>query len=144
MLKEIKNAFGRTFYRIEYREELNVIEAQWYGFATVQDLKHAVNAGLEVHEKNNCPFRLNDNTDFSGPWTDAVSWLEHEWLPRAYKAGIRYLAHVARASSFGEEAGEALLSSRIGSSIEVRLFTDKEAAMNWLKAKQILVQQTIA
>jgi hypothetical protein len=136
MLKEVKNVFGRTFYRIEYKKLLNIAEAVWQGTASQQDLRKALFAGLEVHEHTRCAYRLNDNTEFSGPWADSVAWLEEEWLPRAYESGIRYLAHVARPGSFGEVAGEAMKTGKIGSSIEVRLFTNKADALDWLKAKQ--------
>ncbi|MBF8964914.1 hypothetical protein I0P70_16820 [Pontibacter sp. FD36] len=124
------------FYRIEYNELTNVVTATWYGTATQQDLKNAVVAGLGLHESTHCAYRLNDNTDFSSPWADSVAWITKEWLPRAYAAGIRYLAHVARPGSFGELAGETILQGKIGSQIEVALFTDKAKALGWLLDKQ--------
>lgn len=136
MLKEIKNVFGRIFYKIEYLTSANMVEATWYGTASKQDLKHAIMVGLEVHEHTQCAYRLNDNTDFSGPWADSVSWIAEEWLPRAYKSGIRYLAHVARPNSFGESAGEAMLIGKIGSQIDVKLFTSRADAIGWLQTKQ--------
>ena len=138
MYKEIKNAFGKVFYRIEYKESLNIVEAEWYGFTTKLDLQKALVAGLELHEQTRCPYRLNDNTAFSGPWADAVEWLGEVWLPRAYSAGVRYLAHIARPNSFGEAAGEALQMGKIGATIEVKLFSAKDEAMQWLKSKQEL------
>ncbi|GHA68753.1 STAS/SEC14 domain-containing protein [Pontibacter akesuensis] len=136
MLKEVKSVFGKTFYRIEYKDDLNVVEATWQGTASKQDLRNAIIAGLEVHENTKCAFRLNDNTEFTGPWADSVKWIEEEWLPRAYKSGIRYLAHVARPNSFGEAAGEAMLLGKIGAAIEVKLFDNREDALQWLKKKQ--------
>ncbi|MFD2246365.1 hypothetical protein [Pontibacter ruber] len=138
MLKEVRNAFGRIFYRIEYKSDLNIVEAIWEGTATKNDLKHAVVAGLQLHEDTHCPYRLNDNTNFFGHWAEAVAWLEEEWLPRAHKSGIRYLAHVAHPRSFGELAGEEMLKGKIGANIQVCLFTDREQALSWLKAKQEL------
>jgi hypothetical protein len=136
MHQEVKNIFGRTFYRIEYKESANIVEAVWRGTATKQDFKNAIVAGLELHERTRCAYRLNDNTDFSGPWAGSVAWITEEWLPRAYKAGIRYLAHIARPGSFGEIAGEAMLQGKIGAQIEVALFSDKLRAIDWLHAKQ--------
>ena len=138
MSLQIENAFGKVYYKIEYKKDLDIVQADWFGFATNQDLKKAVIAGLQLHEQTRCPFRLNNNTEFTGPWADAVSWLEEEWLPRAYKSGIRYLAHVARPSSFGEAAGEALQVGKIGSTIEVKMFNNIEDALQWLKSKQAL------
>lgn len=140
MHREVQNIFGRVFYRIEYNSASNIVAADWHGTATQQDLRNAVVIGLEVHERTRCPYRLNDNTAFSGPWADSVAWLEQEWLPRAYAAGIRYLAQVARAGSFGEQAGEAMFHGKIGSQIEVALFPDRPAAVEWLTQKQALAR----
>lgn len=136
MFKEVKNVFGRTYYRIGYNKSLNMVEAVWQGTASQQDLRNAVIAGLQVHEQTHCAYRLNDNTAFSGPWAESVAWLEAEWLPRAYESGIRYLAHIARPGSFGETAGEAMTKGKIGSSIEVGLFTSRADALVWLQSKQ--------
>lgn len=89
-----------------------------------------------MHERTNCAYRLNDNTAFTGPWATAVPWLEAEWLPRAYAAGIRCLAHVARPGSFGEQAGEALLQGKIGAQIQVAVFAHQEDAWAWLASQQ--------
>lgn len=132
----MKSVFGKTFYRIEFKKDLNIVEATWQGTASKQDLRNAIVAGLEVHENTKCAFRLNDNTEFTGPWADSVTWIEEEWLPRAYKSGIRYLAHVARPSSFGEAAGEAMLLGKIGAAIKVRLFDNRGNALSWLKEMQ--------
>ena len=136
MEQELRNAFGRVFYRIGYHAAADLVEAQWHGAASQQDLRNAVVAGLALHERTGCAYRLNDNTAFSGPWADAVPWLEAEWLPRAHTAGIRFLAHVARPGSFGELAGEALLQGQIGAQIHVAVFASREAALAWLRTQQ--------
>lgn len=136
MQQEIKNVFGRTFYKIRYNTLSNMVEAEWQGTATQQDLKKAVIAGLELHERTQCAYRLNDNTGFSGPWSDSVAWLEEEWLPRAYQSGIRFLAHISRPGSFGEQGGVAMLQGKIGSQIEVALFSDRVEALLWLSGRQ--------
>ena len=136
MEQEVRNAFGRVFYQIAYKSLSNIVEAEWHGTATQRDLRNALDVGLQMHERTNCAFRLNDNTSFSGPWADSVSWLEEEWLPRAYAAGIRYLAHVAREGSFGEQAGQVLRQGKIGAQLEVAIFSEKGAAISWLLSKQ--------
>ncbi|WP_066833634.1 hypothetical protein [Rufibacter ruber] len=115
MRLEAKNSFDRTFYVVEHNQGLGVIDTLWYGYASQQDLKNACGLGLEVLEKSTCAYKLNDNSQLSGPWSDAVGWLEKEWLPRAMQAGLRYLAHVANRHSYGEVAGEVLRISRLAS-----------------------------
>ncbi|MGV3589958.1 MAG: hypothetical protein ACO1OF_23320 [Adhaeribacter sp.] len=136
MYQEAKNAFSRTFYVIKYNPELNIIDTHWQGYASKTDLKKACQIGLEFTKAVKCPFKLNDNTYFTGPWNDSVAWLEKEWLPEAIKAGVRYLAHVAAPDSFGEKAGEVMQMSLIGRHLKVCIFPTREKALIWLKKCQ--------
>ncbi|QCR23698.1 hypothetical protein [Pontibacter sp. SGAir0037] len=136
MRKELQNTFNRKFYTVEYREDLDIIDTLWYGYASASDLKKACEIGLEVLEATHCPFKLNDNTQLSGPWSESVKWLEHEWLPKAMQAGVRFLAHVAMPDSFGEEAGEVMRISKIGQELQYKVFSSREDALVWLKACQ--------
>ncbi|MFB9865142.1 hypothetical protein EFA69_00760 [Rufibacter immobilis] len=137
MREEIQNSFGRTFYVIEYKPEQDFIDTVWLGYASQNDLRKACEVGLQMLEQTNCPYKLNDNSESAGPWADAVTWLEKEWLPRAVKAGLRYLAHVAHKHSYGETAGEAMQVSKIGEMLEVGVFSSREEALAWLKNCQL-------
>lgn len=134
---EFRDAFGKTIHTIEHKEEIGIVEAVWHSAASQQDLKHALSFGLVVHEQIHCPYRLEDITSLSGLWADAVAWLEEDWLPRACRAGIQYIACVTNLSSVGEVAGAAYPPDNTGSLIELRFFTDRDLALNWLKAKFI-------
>ncbi|WP_147294153.1 hypothetical protein [Pontibacter diazotrophicus] len=127
---------GKTIHKIEHEEEIGIVEAVWYSAASQEDLKQALSFGLMVHEQTHCPYRLEDITSLSGLWADLGAWLEEDWLPCACRAGIRYVAYIASLSSSGEAAGAAHPLDSIGSLIEVRFFTDRENALNWLKNKQ--------
>jgi hypothetical protein len=95
MRKEVQNLFKKTYYVVEYNPKLNIIDTTWYGYASKKDIAAACEVGLELLEEVRCPFKLNDNTQLNGPWSDSVEWMEQTWLPRAMRAGIKYLAHVA-------------------------------------------------
>lgn len=136
MRRELQNLFHKTFYVIAYNQELDIVDTFWDGYASEKSLREACEAGLEVHEATKCPFKLNDNSRFTGPWSDSVAWLEKEWLPRALKAGVRFIAHVAPANSFGEVAGEVMKAGKIGEQLEVGTFYNREAALGWLKTCQ--------
>ncbi|RDC66362.1 hypothetical protein [Adhaeribacter pallidiroseus] len=136
MRKTAQNVFNKTFYEIEYNPELNIIDTFWIGYSSQADLKKACQLGLELTQQVKCPYKLNDNALFTGPWESAVPWLKKEWLPKAVEAGVRYLAHVALPDSFGEQAGEVMQVSLIGQLLQVRIFTSREAGLIWLKSCQ--------
>ncbi|MBC3542040.1 hypothetical protein ACFSC6_08650 [Rufibacter sediminis] len=137
MRRECKNSFNKTFYVVEHSQELDIVDTLWYGYASPTDLRQAMEAGLEVLEQTNCAYKLNDNTQFTGPWKEAVKWLEKEWLPRAMKAGLCCLAHVANADSLAEESGKAMEISLIGRKLIYRMFHSRTEALAWLKTCQV-------
>ncbi len=136
MRQTAQNVFNKTFYEIEYNKDLNIIDTIWYGYSSQLDLKKACAIGLDLTQKVKCPYKLNDNTLFTGPWDSSVAWLEKEWLPKAIAAGVRYLAHVAHPDSFGETAGQVMQTSLIGKHLLVSIFSSREAAIAWLKSCQ--------
>ena len=136
MRREAKNAFGKIFYVIEYLPALNIVDTLWYGYSSQADLRKAMQLGLELHQEVGCPYKINDNSLYTGPWADAVEWLQKEWLPAAVKAGVRYLAHVAPLHSFGETAGEVMEVSAIGKQLSFCMFQTKDEAITWLSACQ--------
>ncbi len=137
MQREAKNSFDRVYYVIEHNPELNIIDTKWYGYASQNDLRKACEIGLELLEQTKCPYKLNDNSELTGPWADAVAWLEKDWLPRAMQAGLRYLAHVAHEHSYGETAGQVMQVSKIGRQLEFCAFNSRPEALAWLKACQL-------
>lgn len=132
---EVRNALEKTIHKIEHREEYGIVEADWNCSASKQDLKQALSLGLIVNEQMRCSYRLDNLNNLSAQRTKWVAWLMENWLPRASRAGIRYIAFLVRHHSFVEAAGAAHFLDSIGSLIEVRLFTDREIALNWLKTK---------
>ncbi|WP_207432775.1 hypothetical protein [Sabulibacter ruber] len=137
MYQEAKNSFDRVYYVIEHNPSLDVIDTKWFGYASQNDLRKACEIGLEVLAQTGCPYKLNDNTEHTGPWADAVAWLEKDWLPRAMKYGLRYLAHVAQEHSYGDAAGQVMKISQIGRQLEYCMFNNREDALAWLKSCQL-------
>ncbi len=136
MRREAKNAFNKTFYIIEYNRNLDIVDTLWYGYSSQTDLRKAMQIGLELHQEVKCAYKLNDNTMYTGPWADAVAWLQEEWLPKAMQAGVKYLAHVAAPDSFGETAGEIMQISAIGQQLNFGMFQNKTDAITWLQSCQ--------
>jgi hypothetical protein len=136
MRLEQQNSFGRTFYTIEYNPSLDIVDTVWTGFASDNDLRLACEVGLRLHEETKCAFKLNDNSTFTGLWSESVTWLETEWLPRAMAAGVKYLAHVAKKNSFGAAAGEVMGISSIGQQLQYCHFASRQEALAWLATCQ--------
>ncbi|TXK38156.1 hypothetical protein FVR03_14325 [Pontibacter qinzhouensis] len=136
MRREQLNQFGKIYYVVEYQQSRDIINTVWHGYASKNDIRTACSVGLELLRETGCRYKLNDNTNLRGPWSEMVEWLEQAWLPGALHAGLRYLAHVAAPGTFGEEAGKVMQVGQIGQQLTYGMFDNRMEALIWLSACQ--------
>lgn len=104
---------------------------RWHGHLTGAEVIRGVQQGTHWREQLHYSLVLNDKSDTSGDWRDALPWLQYEWLPRALKLGLRAVAYVFspdRENQFASREFVEALRPRL--SIEV--FEDPDAALAWL------------
>ncbi|NDK55006.1 hypothetical protein [Pontibacter fetidus] len=132
-LNEIKvaNAQGEHYLTITQRPLY--VYAKWSGHITSDDVIKAANLYLEYVQEHPCNKLLNDKSDVTGDWEDANDWLEFDWLPAVYKAGLRCLAHVYSLSMFSQLSARDL-RDRVMPPLLMKNFMDFEAAEKWLLA----------
>ena len=134
-LQELKSATGKTFLTIRFDESNNWIYNNWTGYVTAENVVQGSLAVLEMIEKHQASFGLNDNLFLVGRWDHSVDWIEQEWIPRAVAAGLRYYAHVVNEDSFAA-ASSAEMLTRVQGRFHMQIFRDLESARQWLKECQ--------
>ena len=107
------------------------IEARWYGHLTADNVVAAANAYLSVMQKVSKPKLLNNKSDATGDWSEANDWLEFEWLPKAYQAGLRCMAHVYSNNMFSRLSSRDLIQ-RLAPHVKIRSFDNRATAEDWL------------
>lgn len=130
-----KNNLDRVICKTEYQEENNWIYCDWEGYANVDAIK---NWGLEFADlikKTKCAYLLNDASKSTGPWTQAMDWIESVLIPKVIEAGLKYYAHVVSTNTFSEMSAKEL-NMNIGGQLEMATFKTAEEAKEWLKSKQ--------
>lgn len=83
-----------------------------------------------LEEHHTCKL-LSDDTRLSAIHDDDRRWLVHDWLPRAYTAGLRFVASKRPVAHFGRVAVDDI-RSETSEAIEFRSFDELGAARGWL------------
>jgi hypothetical protein len=130
-----KNNLDRVICKTEYQEENNWIHCDWEGYANVEGIKSWGLEFADLVKKEKCQYLLNDDSKSTGPWTQAMDWIESVLIPKVMEAGLKYYAHVVSANTFSEMSAKEL-NMNIGGHLEMATFKTIEDAKEWLKSKQ--------
>jgi hypothetical protein len=130
-----KNNLGRVICKTEYQEENKYIYCDWEGYANVDAIKEWGLEFAELVKKTKCPNLLNDDSKSTGPWTQAMDWIESVLIPKVIQSGLKHYAHVVSSNTFSEMSAKEL-NMNIGGQLEMATFKTVEEAKDWLKSKQ--------
>jgi hypothetical protein len=130
-----KNNLDRVICKTEYQEENNWIHCDWEGYANVEAIKSWGLEFADLVKKEKCQYLLNDDSKSTGPWTQAMDWIESVLIPKVMEAGLKYYAHVVSANTFSEMTAKEL-NKNIRGHLEMATFKTIEDAKEWLKSKQ--------
>ena len=88
--------------------EVPCLIVAWYSFANSEQFRSLMNRGLELYideAKRTQPLGwLADTRGVSAIRSADQEWLEKNWNPRAYAAGIRHVSFVVPETVFGQMA----------------------------------------
>lgn len=130
-----KNDMGRSICEMHYDEENKWIYATWDGYADLEAIKSWGKSYLKMVKETGCPYFLNDDSKSSGPWTNALEWIESFLIPNAIENGVRFYAHVLSESAFAALSSQEL-NSKIADIFEIGSFNNADDAKKWLKEMQ--------
>lgn len=126
---KIENAQGEHYVTITQLPLYTY--AKWRGHITSDDVIKAAKIYLEYIQEHPNSKLLNDKSDVTGDWQEANDWLEFDWLPAVYKAGLRCLAHVYSLSMFSQLSARDL-RARVNPPLLMKNFMDFESAEKWV------------
>jgi hypothetical protein len=79
---------------------------RWHGFANSRSFRFLLNKALELYELHVSRFAnlawLNDTLHFGAMLTVDQQWVNTDWNPRAYAAGIRQVHFLSPSNVFGQ------------------------------------------
>jgi hypothetical protein len=107
---------------------------RWHGQLTAAEVINGAKQAGQWRDKLHYTRVLNDKSDTGGDWSEALPWLQYEWLPLALAAGVRAMAYVFSANRANRFATQEFVEA-VRPHMAIELFEDVAAAMDWLRVQ---------
>ena len=133
-LVTLSDAYGAPLAEYSFYPENALLHICWHGQLTANEvIRGAIEAGKWITEH---PYRLimNDKRDSGGDWSDALPWLQYEWLPKAVTAGVRAMAYILSPDLHAQVVSHRFMDM-VQDEFQIALFTSETEAWNWLQTQ---------
>jgi hypothetical protein len=131
---------AESYGSLLFAPEVPCVITQWHGFANSLQFRGIMNDGLawfEEQAQRTWPLGwLADARQMSAISPVDQIWLETDWNPRAYAAGIRHISIVTAENIFGRIATQVYAANTVAQShytLEPVTFATLEEAKRWLQ-----------
>ena len=94
-LLSLPDVHGALLAEFDFFAEQQVLWVRWHGHLTGAAVVRGAQAAQRLRHEGRAPQRiLNDNSHATGDWSEALPWVQYEWLPEAVASGLRAMAYV--------------------------------------------------
>lgn len=131
---ELRDKDGEICFYSEYNSREGWIYNCWIGVISDEIVRKGGEINLGQIERFKTTCILNDNRQLTGNWSESNDWIENEYMPRAIKLGLKYIAHVFSAK-FITKFSAVDLSTR-DLPLIFNTFDNTYDAENWLRNKR--------
>ena len=111
---------------------------EWRNFVFGDEYRDALDAVIKAMEENRSNKVLSDSRRMKAIPQDDQDWLLKEWVPRAYKAGLKHMAIVLPKSTLGQMTLQRLArvgpDKRLVSNDGTSYFETAEEAKRWFRS----------
>ena len=132
LLTTLADGYGAPLAEYYFFPDNSLLYVCWHGQLTAAEVIRGVLEGTRLNERYSFQRVLNDKRDTGGDWSEALPWLEYEWLPKAVAAGIRAIAYILSPNLDAQIVSREFVED-VRSQIHVSLFTTEEDARDWLQ-----------
>ena len=134
-LLSLRDKLGSDLAEYFIYPEDELLYVHWHGHLNGDAVVRGVEQSTQWREQFHYAYILNDKSDTSGDWSDALPWLQYEWLPQALEAGVRAMAYV-----FSPEREHRFASQELTEALRphmaIELFEDLNLALEWLEQQR--------
>ncbi len=131
-LDSLTDASGKPLVEIQHSPELGLLYVQWFGNLTGPDVIRGARLYLDIQATHHYPLLLNDKCLATGDWSEAMEWLEYEWVPAAMQLGLRTMAYVFSPDMHNQLASFHFFE-RVQQHLPIQLFYNTSPALLWLQ-----------
>ena len=134
LLTTLADGYGAPLAEYYFFPDHTLLYIRWHGQLTAEEVIRGVLVGTRLLEEHAFERVLNDKRDTGGDWSEALPWLEYEWLPKAVAAGLRAIAYILSPDLEAQIVSQEFVAT-VGSQIQISLFINEEDAREWLRSK---------
>ncbi|WP_460610330.1 STAS/SEC14 domain-containing protein [Hymenobacter terrigena] len=131
-LTTLADRYGAPLAEYYFFPDHVLLYIRWHGQLTAAEVIRGVVEATRLLEEHRFERVLNDKRDTGGNWSEALPWLEYEWLPKAVAAGLRAIAYILSPNLDAQIVSKEFVEAVQGQ-IQISLFTNEEDAQHWLE-----------
>ncbi|MBL7928849.1 MAG: hypothetical protein JNL47_05165 [Bacteroidia bacterium] len=125
--------FDKEFLLISHEKENRLIHLRWKRFATTEEFREGLNAGLKFVMEFKIERWLANLKNMSVIKDADRSWTNEEWFPQLYKTNLKKMAIVHSQDVFNNLAVSKIMSeAKAERFFTVAYFHDVDEARHWL------------
>lgn len=129
-------SFDESYGKVGFDKEKNIVFVSFEGKITHEDYKQVWHALINEAVKHQCFNVYIDQSNVEKVGMESRAWVIANWLPRAKKelSEDTKVAVLSARQLFARFGGEYIANAAsMVSSLNIRFFSTKEDAENWLK-----------
>lgn len=134
LLDSLLDENGKPLVDVRHAPKQGLLHVQWYGNLTGREVIHVARHNLKLQATLHHPLLLNDKSHATGDWSEAMEWLEYEWLPQAMLDGLRAVAYVFSPDMHNQLASFEFFE-RVRQYLSIQMFYDVPTALKWLQSQ---------
>lgn len=123
---------GEDVYRIWVAPSSDYVTMVWTGYANSAQFRQGTETMLEELIHHNKEKVFGDIREMVLISQDDQNWLAEQFVPRAVRHGMRFLALVRPTYYFNKVAVETVAYKVNDEKLRIRFFNDPEEAKDWL------------
>jgi len=101
----------------------------------VEQVKEGCELIYEAIRSKQCYRAINDNRKVKGSWTQAIKWLEQDFMPRLVQLGVQKVAFLYSPHQSARYSVDRLLE--VNDKYEAQTFEEFREATNWLTGESL-------
>jgi hypothetical protein len=130
-LLTLPDHYGAPLAEYYLLAEESLLYIRWHGHLTGPAVIRGAQQAVALRKHYGYQKVLNDKRDTGGDWSDALPWLQYEWLPQAVASGLKAMAYILSPDLHAQMVSHAFVEAVQGH-LNVALFTTEAEAERWL------------
>jgi|SRR5690606_11192757 len=117
---------------LTFETELGAVIMNWNGFSSSGEFYEANESVLRLLKENNARKIVADLRNMKIIKLEDQQWLYKDWLPRAIRAGLEYVA-IVESEDFFNRLSVDNVSQQINGQLNIKYFNTYSWARNWIR-----------